>query len=79
MPFAEDNDMVKTIPSDRTDEPLRMSVLPWRSWCDRSVPNAHRANATDKGIAMDTIPIANDFSCRCASSRGCSDGCSCRS
>ena len=35
MPLAEDNDMVKTIPSDRTDEPLRMSVLPWRSWCDR--------------------------------------------
>jgi hypothetical protein len=26
MPLAEDNDMVKTIPSDRTDEPLRMSV-----------------------------------------------------
>jgi hypothetical protein len=51
MPLAEDNDMVKTIPSDRTDEPLRMSVLPWRSWCDRPVPNAHRANATDKDIA----------------------------
>ncbi len=61
MPFAEDNDMVKTIPSDRTDEPLRMSVLPWRSWCDRPVPNAHRANATDKDIAIDTIPIANDI------------------
>ena len=61
MPLAEDNDMVKTIPSDRTDEPLRMSVLPWRSWCDRPVPNAHRANATDKGIAIDTIPIANNI------------------
>ena len=61
MPLAEDNDMVKAIPSDRTDEPLRMSVLPWRSWCDRPVPNAHRANATDKDIAIDTIPIANDI------------------
>src|SRR3979411_3339984 len=59
MPLAEDNDMVKTIPSDRTDD--RMSVLPWRSWCDRPVPNAHRANATDKDIAIDTIPIANDM------------------
>src|SRR3982074_861353 len=38
-----------------------MSVLPWRSWCDRPVPNAHRANATDKDIAIDTIPIANDI------------------
>ena len=61
MPLAEDNDMVKSIPSDRTDEPLRMSVLPWRSWCDRPVPNAHCANATDKDIAIDTIPIANDI------------------
>jgi hypothetical protein len=48
-----------TILSDRTDEVLRMSVLPWRSWCDRPVPNAHRANATDKDIAIDTIPIGH--------------------
>ena len=67
MPLAEDNDMVKAIPSNRTDEPLRMSVLPWRSWCDRPVPNAHRANATDKDIAMDTIPIANDIAAPVAS------------
>jgi len=59
MTLAEHNDMVKAIPSDRTDEPLRMSVLPWRSWCDRPIPNA--ANATNKGIAIDTIPIANDI------------------
>ena len=61
MPLAEDNDMVKAIPSNRTDEPLRMSVLPWRSWCDRPVPNAHRANATDKDVTIDTIPIASDI------------------
>src|ERR1700704_5549440 len=59
MPLAKDNDMVKTIPSDRTDEPLRMSVLLWRSWCDRPVPNAHRANSTDKDIAIDPIPISS--------------------
>src|SRR5437660_7930423 len=34
MPFAEHNNMVKTLPSDRTDEPLRISVLPWRPWRD---------------------------------------------
>ena len=30
MPFAEDNDMIKTVPPDRTDEPLRIPVLPRR-------------------------------------------------
>src|SRR5438552_9221499 len=34
MSLAEDNNMVKTLPSDRTDEPLRISVLPWRPWRD---------------------------------------------
>ena len=28
MSFAEHNNMVKTIPSDRTDQPLRISILP---------------------------------------------------
>jgi hypothetical protein len=69
MPLAEHNDMVKAIPSDRTDEPLRVSVLPWRSWCDRPVPNAHRANATDKDIAIDTIPILMSYA---TTSRRCS-------
>jgi cation diffusion facilitator family transporter len=38
MPLAEHNNMVKTIPSDRTDEPLRISVLPWRPWRGRPIP-----------------------------------------
>src|SRR6266404_2561643 len=29
MSFAEDNNIFKTIPSYRTDEPLRISILPW--------------------------------------------------
>jgi len=29
MPFAEHNNMVKTIPSDQTNEPLRIPVLSW--------------------------------------------------
>src|SRR6266540_5594656 len=37
IPFAEHNNMVKTIPSDRTDQPLRISVLPWRPYIGASV------------------------------------------
>jgi hypothetical protein len=53
--------LVVAIPSDRTDEPLRISVLPWRSWCDRPIPNGHRSKAADEDVAIDTIPIANDI------------------
>ena len=27
--LAEHHDMIKALPSDRADEPLRMSILPW--------------------------------------------------
>jgi hypothetical protein len=58
MPLAEDNDMVKTIPSDRTDEPLRVSVLPWRPWRDWPIPYTHCSKPLDDDIAIDAIPIA---------------------
>ena len=41
MPLAEHNNMVKALPSDRTDESLSKSVLPWGTWRGRSIANAH--------------------------------------
>jgi hypothetical protein len=64
MSFAEHNNMVKTIPPDRTDNPLRISVLPWRPWRDRPIPYAHCAKPLDDNISIDAIPIANDISWR---------------
>jgi hypothetical protein len=64
MPFAEHNNMVKTIPSDRTDEPLRISVLPWRPWRDRSIPYTHCSKPLDDDIAIDAVSITNDVSWR---------------
>src|SRR5258708_38382427 len=64
MPFAEHNNMVKTIPSDRTDQPLRVSVLPWRPWRGRPVPYPHCSKPLDDDIAIDAIPITNDISWR---------------
>jgi hypothetical protein len=63
MPLAEHNNMVKTIPSDRTDQPFQMSVLPWRPWRDRPIPYTHCSKPLDD-IAIDAIPIANDISWR---------------
>src|SRR5258707_7430812 len=41
MPLAEHNNMVKALPSDRTDESLSKSVLPWGTWRRRTIANAH--------------------------------------
>src|ERR1700704_1680170 len=62
--LAKHDDMVKTIPPDRSDKPLRTSVLPWRSWCDRPIPYAHRSETAQKDFAIDAIPVANNISRR---------------
>src|ERR1700704_5510985 len=62
--LAKHDDMVKTIPPDRSDKPLRTSVLPWRSWCDRPIAYAHRSETAQKDIAIDAIPVANNISRR---------------
>src|SRR5271165_2815148 len=67
VPLTKHNDMVKTIPPDRSDEPLRTSVLPWCPWCNGPIPYAHRSKTAKKDIAVDAIPVANDISRRLSS------------
>ena len=62
--LAKHNDMVKAIPPDRSDKPLRTSVLPRRSWCNRPIPYAHRSKTAGKDIAIDAIPVTNNISRR---------------
>ena len=60
MPLAEDDDMIKTFPSDRADQPFRMSILPWRSWRSWPVTNAHGAKPPGENLAIDAVAIADD-------------------
>ncbi|SHI05452.1 cytochrome o ubiquinol oxidase operon protein cyoD [Bradyrhizobium erythrophlei] len=39
--LAEHNNVVKALPSDRTDQPFGISVLPWGARRCRPVTNAH--------------------------------------
>jgi hypothetical protein len=64
MPLAEHHDMVKAVPPDRTDQPLRISVLPWRLRCNRPIPDPNRSKTTDEDAAIDTVAIAYDVSGR---------------
>src|SRR5437868_2314193 len=41
MPLAEHNNVVKALPSDRTDQSFSISVLPWGPWRRRSIANTH--------------------------------------
>jgi hypothetical protein len=50
MLLAEDNDVIKAIPPDRTDEPLRAAVLPWRPRRQRY--KFHARGAHDLHLAL---------------------------
>src|SRR6516225_8447134 len=60
MLFAEHHDMIEAVPADRTNDPLRICILPWRPRRDRSIPYAHCGNASDEGVAVSAISISND-------------------
>jgi hypothetical protein len=64
MRLAEDNDMVEAITSDRADEPLRISILLWRAWRDRPIPNAHRPHALNEPGAVNAVQITDYVSRR---------------
>jgi hypothetical protein len=60
MGFAEYHDVIETFPTDRADEPLYVTVLPWRAWCDRSVPDAHGLEPARDDGAVGAIPVTNE-------------------
>ena len=66
--FAEDDDMIKTFPPDRTDQSFRMSILPWRSRSGWPVTDPHRVKALVQTAKAGHIPRELTF---CGSELGC--------
>src|SRR5712675_3084119 len=59
--LAEHNNVVKALPSDRTDQPFGIFVLPRGAWRCRPVTNAHRSKSSDEDIAIGLIAIADQI------------------
>src|SRR5258708_2791012 len=64
MPLAEHDNVVKTLPPDRTDRPFAISVLPRRSRRGWPIPSAHCPKAADEDVTVDGVAVTNDVS-RC--------------
>jgi len=63
MLLAKDHDVIEAVPSDRSDRPLRESILPGRSGRNWAIPYAHRCEATSESLAS-AIAITNDITPR---------------
>src|SRR4051812_47468582 len=51
--------MIDTLPSDRTNQPFRISVLPRRSGRGRSISDAHGANTPKEYLAIGPIAVTH--------------------
>src|ERR1700737_1884427 len=59
--LAKYNNVVKAFPSDRTDQPFGICVLPRgarRCW---SVANAYRSESADKDLTISPVPVTNEI------------------
>jgi len=60
MRLAQDNDVVHTLTSDRSDQPFDNAVLPGRGRYGRLVPDAHGAQSARNDAAIDPVAIADE-------------------
>src|SRR3979409_431648 len=68
--LAEHDNVVKAFPSDRTDQPFGISVLPWGTRRRRLIANAHRSNPSDENVTIRAIPIADQIAGKLLPSAG---------
>jgi hypothetical protein len=60
--LAEYNNVVKAFPSDRTDQPFSISILPRGARRRWSIADAHRSESADKDPTIGAVPAFARFS-----------------
>jgi hypothetical protein len=64
MRLAQDDKVVHTLASDRSDQSFGKAILPRRGRRYRLIPNAHGANSAHDDGAKDLIPIPDEVTWR---------------
>jgi hypothetical protein len=59
--LAEYNKVVKAFPSDRTDQPFSISILPRGARRLGLIADAYRSGSADKNLTISAVPVANEI------------------
>src|SRR5271155_2083943 len=59
--LAEYNNVVKAFPSDRTDQPFSISILPRGARRRGSIADAYRSESADKDLTIGAVPVTNEI------------------
>jgi hypothetical protein len=71
--LAEYNNVVKAFPSDRTDQPLSISILPRGARRRGSIADAYRSESADKTLTISAVPVTNEIAGSCSQPQGFRD------
>ena len=61
VPFTEDEHVIQTLPSDRTDEALREGILPWAVRGREDVLDPQALHAAPKRLAVDLVAVVEEI------------------
>src|SRR4029077_7306399 len=61
MLLSEHNNVVKAFPSDRTDQPFGISILPRGARRRRPVADAYRSESANDDLAIGRVPVTNEI------------------
>src|SRR6202041_927913 len=59
--LAEYNNAVKVFPSDRTDQPFSISILPRGARRRGSIADAYRSESADNNLTVSAVPVTNEM------------------
>src|SRR5258707_1718030 len=59
--LAEYNNVVKAFPSDRTDQPFSISIMPRGARRRRSIADAYRSESANKDLTIGAVPVTNEI------------------
>src|ERR1700736_4266495 len=59
--LAQHNNVVKAFPSDRTDQPFSISILPGGARRRRSIADSYRSESANKDLTIGSVPITNEI------------------
>jgi hypothetical protein len=61
VPFTEDENVIQTLPSDRTDEALREGILPWAVRGREDFLDPQALHTAPKRLAVDLVAIVEEI------------------
>ena len=59
--LAEYNDVVKAFPSERTDQPFSISILPRGARRRRSIADAYRSESANKDLPIGPVAVTDEI------------------